>query len=84
MAASSDPCGHGNLRDVLVETLNNILSAQTEVRLQAEDHIKVLEVTEGKWSYVITIYIKSIYISKNLFNVLLGLGLGKIAWKPVE
>lgn len=45
MAGCNEP--NGNIKEVLVETLNNLLSVQSDVRLQAEEHIKVLEVTEG-------------------------------------
>ena len=38
----------GNLKDALIETLNHILSPQANIRRQGEEHIKVLEVTEGK------------------------------------
>ncbi|KAF2359254.1 Exportin-1/Importin-beta-like [Trinorchestia longiramus] len=36
----------GNLKEALIETLQNILSPQSAIRQQAEEHIKVLKVTE--------------------------------------
>uniref|UniRef100_A0A6A7FW59 Importin-9-like n=3 Tax=Hirondellea gigas TaxID=1518452 RepID=A0A6A7FW59_9CRUS len=44
MAAATESTG--NLKEALLETLNNILSAESSVRKQAEEHITVLEVTE--------------------------------------
>lgn len=39
---------NSGLREALVDNLNNILSAQAEVRQAAEEQIHVLEVTEGE------------------------------------
>ena len=40
---------NNGLREALVETLNNILSPQSEVRKSAEEQFKLLEVTEGEF-----------------------------------
>ena len=37
------------LREALIDTLNSILSPQSDVRKAAEEQIKILEVTEGKF-----------------------------------